>query len=293
LGDWTNPNLLQGLSSGHGLTDILGTIFMTFSYTDIQLTHLAPEMKQKLVNEVDVSGGLAIDRFLFEYLNGKLPIAQMSKSDDALILVKGGLYKERLAILREKLKDEVQISDYMLISYESGYAFLGDVLIYDVTKALAKSRFSGNIVSYVYNLFVPEYSIDTHKPIEQRRRPFPGISHGTAPEVFGSSPIWQEVNDVIEKVWFEVYGESFRRMRQAQYDNDVVALAEFVKHRTTHLRQLDLSLIDAEILADPSKLSWKYGPQDVHPAIVELFSSGLNADATKAFSEFVKPRGEL
>nr|QYF49768.1 MAG: putative RNA-dependent RNA polymerase [Guangxi cysto-like virus 5] len=289
IGDWRKPSLLQGLSSGTGVTDIMGTILMTFCYLDIQLRHIAPDLKEALVKDVERRGSLAIDEFLSRYLNGELAIAQMSKSDDALILSKGGVYGERTNVLREKLKNEVQVSPYMQISYEDGYAFLGDVLVYDSTRSLSKARFTGNIVSYVSNLFVPEYSIDGDRPRHQRRRPFPGISHGTAPEVFGSSPIWQEVNDIIEKVWYEVYGTSFRRMRQAQYDEDVAALSVYVRERTSQLRQLDLSLIDAEVLADPSKLSWKYGSTDVHPSLVELFTSGLSSDETQSFSEIVKP----
>lgn len=285
IGDPDDPRMNVGLPSGHGFTDVLGTMNMIICYLIMQIDHTA----DYLWNEI-TSFEAACD-FLHRYMQGKMEIAQMSKSDDAFLLWRRGPAMAKAIALQQRLIDgDESVSPYMLIGYEKGGAFLGDLLVYDHTKDLANARFVGNIVSYVQNMLCPEYSIDTHKPDRgKRQRPFPGLAVAAAPLVFGSAPGWDAVNQILEESWFEVYGESFRAMRNKMAEDDTKALREWLLQREDLKGFGNLSPTDLEVLEEPSKLGWKYSEIDLNPQVVEMVSSGLTPDETEEYFNSIVP----
>lgn len=276
----------SGLMSGIGVTDIMGTLLMGPVYQIIQMDHTAGHLWNSFHDQA------SCDMFVSAYLKGNLEIAQMSKSDDAKLLWKRGpSMVKAIELLRVMKEGKVRVSPYMLVTYEHGGAFLGDLLVYDHTNQLKNARFMGNILSYVQNLFSPEYSIDTKKPDRGKRgRPFPGLAVSASVGVFGGCPTWSLVNQIIEETWFEVYGESFRHMRLKQEADDKAALALWVKQRAELEGIFSLSAADHEVLAEPSKLGWKFNPEDINPAVVEMISSGLSKEETQDFFDSVIPK---
>lgn len=283
FGDWRDPRMNVGLPSGIGITDIMGSLLMIPCYTIMQLDHTAPHLWR---NIRDLPSACS---WLDSYLRGNEEIAQISKSDDAMLGWKRGPSAVAARKLLEKMKaGDKTLCPYMLISYEHGGAFLGDVLTYDHTKELNNARFEGNIISYVVNMFCPEYSVDSKQPNrEKRARPFAGLAVEAAPQVFGSAPHFDDVNEVIEEVHYDMLGYSFKGFRQEILAEDKAALAHWIRTRSSFESLGALSPLDHEVLADPSKLWWKFDIAQVNPAVVELVSSGLTPDQTQQFFDSV------
>lgn len=283
FGDWRDPRMNVGLPSGIGITDLMGSLLMVPCYTIMQLDHTAPH----LWNSVrDLPSACS---WMDSYLRGNEEISQMSKSDDALLGWKRGPSSAAARKLLDKLQaGDKALSPYMIISYEHGGAFLGDILTYDHTKELSQARFTGNVISYVVNMFCPEYSVDSKQPNrEKRARPFAGLAVEAAPSVFGSAPCFDDINDVIEEVHMDMLGMSYRAFRLGILAEDKAALADWIRHRSTFTSMGALSPQDYEVIAEPSKLSWKFDVAEINPAVVELVASGLTRDETVLFFESV------
>lgn len=279
IGDWRDPRMNVGLPSGIGITDIMGSLLMVPCYTILQIDHTAEHLWDGIR---DLSSACA---FMDSYLKGKEEIAQMSKSDDALIGWKRGpsAIKGRalLAKMQEGAKD---LSPYMIISYEHGGAFLGDILMFDHTKELSAARFVGNALSYVVNMFCPEYGVDSKQPNrEKRARAFPGLAVEAAPLVFGSAPEFDHINEIIEEVHYDHTGESFAAFRREILREDKQALADWIRDRSSYKTLGELSPMDYEVLAEPSKLTWKFDPLIINPAVIEMVSTGLDKLETAPF----------
>lgn len=287
LGSLDEYDVRVGLPSGHPMTDLLGSLGMAFIYALIQLDHTARSYKDQMIN-------LSVDEicsfFVRPYLRGELPFGAQSKSDDAVMTWKRG-YTTSVTALRQKMKDKEHISPYMHVSYEIGAAFLGDVAVTPENGRLDQTTYIGNIVSYVVNLFAPEYSLDSH--IRDRsitKRGFPGLGYKTHPEVYGSSPIWVEINRIIDDTWFEVFSESFDMMRRRQYHHDLKALNAQIDQKVTREGAFDtyssvvqFSPIDYEVLVSPDKLRYKYQPSDVHPLLLGLSDFLIAGDEIREY----------
>lgn len=283
FGDWRDPRMNVGLPSGIGITDLMGSLLMIPCYTIMQLDHTAPHLWNAIR---DLPSACS---WLDSYLRGHEEIAQMSKSDDALLGWKRGPSSAAAQKLLDKLQaGDKTLSPYMIISYEHGGAFLGDILTYDHTKELKQARFTGNIISYVLNMFCPEYGVDSKQPVrEKRARPFPGLAVEAAPIVFGTSPCYDDINDELERIHMDMLGYSFRAFRLSVLEEDKAALAEWIRHRSSFTSIGALSPQDHEVMAEPSKLAWKFDVKEINPAVVELVSSGLTKDQTVLFFDSV------
>lgn len=279
IGDWRDPRMNVGLPSGIGITDVMGSLLMVPCYTILQLDQTAPHLWASIR---DLPSACS---WMDSYLRGNEEICQMSKSDDALLGWKRGPSAHAAHELQRKLKDGAKdLSPYMIISYEHGGAFLGDILVYDHTKELSSARFMGNVISYVVNMFCPEYSVDSAKPSRDKRaRPFPGLAVEAAPQVFGGSPHFDDINDTIEEVHYDLTGESFRAFRADILAEDKAALVEWLRDRSSFERLGALSQADYEVIAEPSKMWWKFDIAVLNPAVVELVSSGLSPEQTESF----------
>lgn len=283
MGSPDDPRLNVGLPSGIGITDIMGSLLMIPCYALIQLDHTATHLWKRMPSFA------ATCTFMHSYMQGQEEIRQMSKSDDAFLGWLPGPSSHEARLLQASMEKGnthkgKPISPYMLISYENGGAFLGDVLLYDHTKQLANARFEGNIVSYVVNQFAPEFGVESHKPDRTKRaRSYPGLAVEAAPLVFGSAPMYGEVNDVIEKVHFDLTGESYKRYRQEQLEIDKKALEKWLDSQSSFSHLGSLSAADYEVIAEPNKMWWKHPPETLNPAVVEMVSSGLPPEETALF----------
>lgn len=278
IGDWRKPDLHSGLPSGNAFTDLEGTWLMTWVYFLVMVEHTLPAIIPQLS---DVASAMQVwDSFL----KGKLPICMKDKSDDALLGWTDPAYIPKAKILMQKLKDGIQVSKYMKISYEDGGAFLGNVLLYPASGAFEGMVLIGNGVSLPVNQFSPEYGVQSGVKDRSRvKRPFPGLAWETLPTVYGSCPAYGGIMELIEKHWYDVYHESYRGMREALLVADTERLADYVSQNAIKLSLFDLTAIDREVLADPDKLQYKFLPTDVSPGVLEMLFQGLTLKEVEPF----------
>lgn len=278
FGDWRKPNLHSGLPSGNALTDIEGTIVMTWVYLMVQVEHTFPSGVNQL-KELS-SAKVFIDR----YLKGTLPIKLKDKSDDGLLGWSDPTLVVQARKLLDRMKAKESISPYMSISYEHGGAFLGNILLYPETKEFKGVVLIGNVNSLVINQFSPEYGVSSSvKDRSRTKRPFPGLAWETYSQAYGSSPVYGGVMEIVEECWFNHYHESYRGYRDALLLSDKAALEKYIKEQGLKMDSVNLSPVDHEVLADPSKLQYKYVPEDVSPAVLEMLFQGLGLEETEPY----------
>lgn len=265
IGDWRDPQMNVGMPSGHSGTDLFGTLGMSGQYFITQVTETAPEL---IAQFKDVQ---SVKRVLVEYLQGKLAFAQMSKTDDAFLLWKKSPSMAKAITLRERLKAEEAVNPYIKLSYEHGGAFLGDILLYDVTRELKRSIFIGNILSDAINTLSPEYGVQSQtKDRSKTKRPYPGIAWGSHREVYGSAPGYEALGDIMERNWRDVYHESYVAFREELYRKDVALLARDMASVDKYNGLDHLSTADKEVLVSPDKLHYKYDPASIDPEVRAL-----------------------
>nr|QYF49844.1 MAG: putative RNA-dependent RNA polymerase [Guangxi cysto-like virus 13] len=271
LGDWRKMDHKSGLHSGNAFTDIEGTYGMCFVYFLIQVEHTMPELIPLLQTKTSAK------QVLRKYLRGELGIRLKDKSDDALLGWADRNLVPAARALQDKMARGEQVSPYMLVTFEDGFAFLGNLLLYpehgdDTGHGIT---LTGNIVSMVINEFSPEYGVQsTIRDRSRVKRPFPGLAWGSMFEAYGTAPIYQEVRDLIEHLWFKHYGESYNVLRQKEYESDLQALRIFSR-RFDSVGIPDLSEIDKAVLASPDKLQYMYTEEDVNPEVVKMLFKGI------------------
>lgn len=288
IGDWEHPDSNLGLSSGHPATDLLGSWNMTIQYAITQIEHTAPHYAKECET---VDGAM---RFLHSFMKGEKDIALLDKSDDALLLWKAGPLVQKATELHHKMVKDEQVNPYMLISYENGFAFLGDLLLYDVTRQLSSVEMIGNINSFIINMMCPEYSAaldrsDTDRGYQERqrsKRPYPGLSWETTPTVYGSCPWYSDVVACLDEAWYNVFRKSFVAERDQLLIDDQKLLFSDLKRRKVELsnsflaRSIDigsLSISEVEVLSDKEKIQWKYTqPGSVRDEIRDLLTNAVS-----------------
>lgn len=265
IGDWRKPDLQVGMPSGQSGTDVFGTLGMSFLYFIVQVTHTAP----RYITELQTLD--RAERVVDAYLRGKLEFAAMSKTDDAVLLWGEGVIAREAIKLRQDLKDEKPVCDYMHISYEHGGAFLGDILLYDASRRLKQSVFVGNILSMANNSLSPEYGVQSAiKDRSRVRRPFPGLAYESYKDVYGSAPGYGPLLEVLEKAWRPNYHESYEAFRRRQYEEDLVRLSQYLASVAKYSGLDHLSMADKEVLVSPDKLDYKYDPDMINSEVVDL-----------------------
>lgn len=284
-GDWRKPSNSGGLPSGNAFTDIEGTIFMAFTYFMIQVEHTMPIlMKHGKTVEQAVP-------VMHDYLKGNLPIKIKNKSDDALLGWSDGALIPAAKKLQDKMRNNEQVSPYMIVTYEHGGAFLGSILLYPATRKMSDVVLIGNIQSYVTNQFAPEYGIYSGVGDRSKaKRPYGGLAWNTMRENYGSCPIFDDVKNVIEREWSVVYGESYDAMRRAWAHADEAALADNIRTSTTTSLP-GLSDVDIEVLMDPSRAEWKYAASDISTTVKDLLFKGIPVEEVEVFfNSVVNPK---
>lgn len=282
IGDWREPNLRMGLSSGNPFTDMLGSGNMCITYLISQIEHTAPHFKNQIR---DISSAMT---FLDMYMKGKLEIGQISKSDDAFLLWKKGVSAAAAHDFQRAMKDKKQLSDYMHIGYEHGGAFLGDILLYDSTKELKRAIFIGNILSMLRNNFSPEYGCDSHIRDRSRvKRPYPGLAWASMREVYGDCPVYREVLDVVEHTWRKVYGYSYKLYREKLLRDHTLELEKAVRNVGLSMGRSELTPIEIDVLNDPSRAQWRYKDDDIRPEVMEHLMHGLPLEEVSPYFESI------
>jgi len=278
LGDWRSPSNTGGLSSGEAMTDIKGSIWMTFCYFILQATHTYPSILKTCET---FEGALStMDR----YLKGQLPIALKDKSDDGIMIwTDRTLLPAALKLQRRMQEGDLSISNYMIIQYEHGGAFLGSIIMYPGDKNPAKLDLIGNIVSLVGNQFSPEYGVfNGHGDRSKAKRPYGGLAWDTMRQNYGSSPIYDDVVDLIEHHWGKVYGYSYANFRREWLIADKKALASAIS--TNGVAGLnDLTPADIEVLIDPARADWKYSEEDLTPGLKDMMFKGLSLETVEPY----------
>lgn len=286
IGDPRAPDAAGGLPSGHAFTDLEGTILMTWVYLVMMVEHTYPELIPQL--EDMTRARECCDSFL----RGKLKIRLKDKSDDALLGWAAPELLRRAEGLMEKMKKGESVSPYMKISYEHGGAFLGNILLYPTDKNPGGVVLIGNILSYVTNMFSPEYGVQSDLrgiKRERAKRPFPGLAWATMQQTYGTVPVYQEVREIVEREWFNVFHESYESYRRELLRSDEIALADYVRQIGLRLGIGDLTPIDREVLADPDKLQYRYTEDDVSPGVVDIAFNGITAEELEPYFRKIVP----
>lgn len=278
LGDWRNPDINVGMPSGHSGTDLFGTLGMTFCYFLAMVENVAPHYLRQLATSHDARLRLAA-----AFMRGELEIGSMSKTDDAMLLGKGEAAIKMVA-LQARMKDGDTISKYMKISYEHGGAFLGDILLYDVSKQLKHSIFIGNLLSCANNAFSPEYGCqDDMKDRDRVKRPYPGIAWGSQKEVYGDCPGYGALMEITEAAWRDHTGESYTAFREQLYERDVARLAKRMASVARYNGLDHLTMEDKEVLVSSDKLEYKYEYDDINPEVVALSVFQVPIETTSTY----------
>lgn len=271
LGDWRNPSSRGGLTSGEAFTDIMGTVNMGFNYLITQISHVFPKLAARCKTE---EGALEVAH---SYFQGRQPIVQKSKSDDALLGVTDYSLVPAANRLQEKMKAEENVNPYMRLSLEHGGAFLGSILLTPTDGSLDKTTFIGNVISLTINQFSPEYGVQSKIRDRSRvKRPFPGLAWETLPSVYGTAPAFGVVMEETERAWREAFGFSYSIFREEMLREDKRRLTEYIAASTDASLKIDeMTSIDHEVIASPEKLQYKFSSSDVSPGVEDMLFNGL------------------
>lgn len=299
VGDWRDPQTSMGLLSGNPYTDLLGGLGMTFVYMDGLLTHVAPDRKKWLM-----SNPAGRSDWIEAFLEGKAEIAAPAKSDDGYLLSKGVAETARLQQMRaemaeaEKKGNDFPFSSYMIVSYEKGDKFLGDVTLYSNSKDLQDTRFVADINSLPRNMILSEYgvylskeyeNIGLYKPdrLKVNNRKYPGLAYDGRIDVYGSHELYEPVWEMMASTFnqhmshvapdFNGYMKKMAVEHTRWLEQDLPRALRNKRHlleRRLGSSKLDLSgLTPTEMMFinDPSVLQYgKIRVEDVRPVVLNL-----------------------
>ena len=282
IGNIFDPDLSVGLPSGNAFTDIEGTLLMSWVYFLIMVEHTMPSLIQSL--HAEDTAVQVVDQFL----RGKLAIGLKDKSDDALMLWRDDALIPAAKELQRKLKEGEQVSPYMKVTYEHGGAFLGNILLYPESRDTGKLVLIGNILSFATNQLSPEYGVQSGVRDRSRvKRPFPGLAWESVHDVYGSSPVFGVVLDLLEESWYDCFGESYIHFREQLLERDKRKLASYVKTVSTKMGMDDLSPIDQEVMSNPDKAHYKYGEADISDDVLNLLFQGLPVEEVEPYFNLI------
>lgn len=282
-GDWRNPSNTGGLPSGNAFTDIEGTIWMAFVYFLIMADHTYPQLLKSVRSDEDA------EMVVSDFLQGKLPIKMKNKSDDAILGWSDPALVPSALELQSKMERGEQVSPYMIVSYEHGGAFLGNVLLYDSARNPATLKLIGNANSMIVNEFSPEYGVyNGHGNRAAAKRPYGGLAWLTMHENYGTCPVYHAMRELVERVWSDTFGFSYSLFRKEWAEKDQMDLARNVREQS-NITSLDLTAIDVEVLMDPSRAEWKYSDHDVSASVRDLLFRGITAEEIEPLFKQIVP----
>lgn len=278
IGDPDDPKFSGGLLSGSSLTDILGTWKMTSVYFIAMVEQTYPELIPTLKKSLPTTM-----RVLDDFLSWRLPICLEDKSDDALMN-----WKDRPDLVPRAIKWQEEMmegknhSPYMIISYEHGAKFLGNLLLYPRNYHFSDLSVIGDVNSMVANEFMHEYGCDSHlKDRRKARRPFPGLAWKTMSMVYGTAPAYSEIRSIVNHCYKKVFQEDYNAYRDALLRRDEELLLKYAQADVKMRGLTSLSLADHMALMKPDRIFYD-------PAVSEAAS-----DAVKELFQYALPVEEV
>lgn len=287
IGDPYNPSTYSGLNSGNGFTSLIAKVDQSVKYMINQIENTAPELVSSFASKPAQTLSL--------YMNHMLDVAQLNCGDDVVLMWKKGVFSSRVDDYVSMLDSSSAQKDlspaYTKTAVEKGGSFLGKV--FNKTNSSKDSAISviPRVQSYVRNEFCPEHGIQSNiRDRSKARRPYPGIVDRWV--AYGEAPSFMEVKRIIERTWMKHFDYSFFSMKEEQFKKDEKALAQFLKHSSISLDSAfkdadSFSDIDREVLADPSKVAWKYTKEDVSPVVLQMISSELSENESNSIYKFM------
>lgn len=308
IGDWRAPNNFSGLVSGNPFTDILGSCGMIFCYALIQLTHTQPDVLDALTQSDDKF----LDEWRDRYMQGKEDIGAPSKSDDAFLLFRGDRsIVESSKTLMSMMKEEKQVSPYMLITLEHGGAMLGDIYLYDDTKRMSSARFIGNATSLPGKMWEPEYACKLTESIKgmyepnrlnMRARAYPGMAVPSRIEKYGSMPSYEKLTDLLEYSFnkflaptiglkFHPYFDKMAEDHKKWMQNDLMERIKIMRERGLMVDggNTNYTLAEMEYVNEPDLVSWKFKTSEIREELLALNFGELDENLTLNFLDSVAP----
>lgn len=280
IGDWRDPACNLGLPSGIVFTDLWG-MSASVDYLIPQIDYAAPHYWDKIV---DLNS--AVD-FLTKYYNHELPIAQMNKGDDGLLLFKPGANIAGANQLLADMQEGKRVCPYADVGYEHGGAFLGDILCYDSTRSPINAQFIPNIVSMVVNLLCPEYSVNSRQRDRTLvKRGYPGLSYQSMKDVYPITHAFGDAWDILERGVRNNMGFNLDRFLKEDYRQDKIRLEADLRRLNKNADAVisgGLTRIEQEVLADPSKSAWKFSDKDIRPEIDTLINTRVELDIIEPY----------
>lgn len=248
LGDpLTGESLDMGLPSGLGPNSFIGRWWMT-SNALMWIDRLRSDVLERMES----------------YLQGRESIGLLNSADDMLLLFENQAEYDRIHSILSKPLDDVSrrgFPSYMPLEVQSPASFLGFIPFHDKGGKLKVTR---NICSFVVNRLCPEWPITSRK-----RAQFWAVGLEEVRRLFNETPMFHEVYSLMDRVFLETTGQSFRTFE-----------SEYAPAQRARLNRIDLTQADIEVLHNPDKLFYKFDKNDVHPDIWKEHMLGLSGEVT-------------
>lgn len=235
--DWSFV-MNSGNRSGHAFTSLVAKVNKVIE-TLFLFDHIYP------INE----------RNLEQYLRGDMPVGLVNNGDDEIVwtVTEGDMNRFKT------LRSSRELGHYA-VSPEAGQGFSGLLLVRPDPASRAYVP-TARLQTPIEKCYVPERSIGT-----MMRRFWPVGWFDRIDSLHTS--------DAGRELW-DLHNFMFRKHLEPKYGKLMSLLSEGVK--SLPINTVGLSAIDREVLADPSKLHYKYPSSDVSEAVLNLITSNIPA----------------
>lgn len=177
----------------------------------------------------------------------------LNMSDDCVLMSNDDKFSQWLNAFIEQ-----EESFYLRIEIEKGVEFLGTVYFKDKSNELQWSP-------QISSMFVNDLSAREHSVEAKHVKPFYSIGFQDRIAHYGKAPLFDQVYDIADQLYFDCFGESYAARSSWLLDHPEPILLDLVPQTP----------IDREVLADPSKISWKFQPSEISPHILAHFASSI------------------
>lgn len=235
--DW-NFNMNSGNRSGHAFTSLVAKVNKVIE-TLFLFDFLYP----------------VTERSIMQYLKGDMPIGLVNNGDDEIVwtVTQGDMNKFKL------LRSDRTLGHYA-VSPEDGQGFSGLLLVRPDPGQLRYVP-TAKLQTPIEKCYVPERSIGT-----MMRRFWPVGWFDRIDSLHTS--------DAGRAMW-DLHNFAYRKHLEPKYGKLMSLLGEGIK--TLPISTTGLTAIDREVLADPSKLHYKYPSSDVSDKVLNLITSNIPA----------------
>lgn len=164
-----------------------------------------------------------------------------------------------------------EYTPHLAIDIELPSSYLGDLLtnlpscFYDTnlrSRSLQKLAYVPKITSFLGNTFVPEWG---------RTNDFFLIGFHDRLKIYSRNPNFEYMLESCRRIFRDTIGFDFVSEYMKLYDQS-----------SDH----DLSQIDREVNADPTKLKYKYDADDVSPVILERYTRTFDPDTSQRLFDY-------